>query len=800
MGGMLRLWPMGTRMPVIAAAALTTGALQKVPVWGRRFLRHHALATDKMVEEALYSEENKARIELIYKTQIPSTASQDNIIERFVERYRPFDKLPKIDLANFPYFLHPIFREELLAYSQLHFDSPNAVGHLSQHCPTFSGIMVLQTLRRDMELYQEAIAMAVARNYGASFIAIDALDFAPRRGFGTSGKSERGRGRSVGIPLQPFLGGVGMPPIQIRQVGTGQIDIQAIVGTDPRGSEENNRFQTVLKCLFEARNSSKVPMDNLVIYVRNFPALFGDEERLKALNKELKAVRKDTGVLVVGSTAPQEEQRKESRAMLVQRLMGEEGEEEEDDRTEGLEVQNVANLWIQEPTGHERDMWLRKLSVDAKVLLQRDNHRQIARVLDQVNIHHDSFASVQGLEKEELDAADVELLVGWGLGMQISDATTEAESDLQIEDNRESKGTKITLNLFLSAAALTSAVGLWLRRSEIVTRQMAVKKPHPGVKDVPKLNSFEKKLLPNLVTPGTIGVGFNDIGALDHCKTVLREIITLPLIRPELFSKGLLSRSPTGVLLFGPPGTGKTMLAKAVAVESGSNFLHVSMSDIMNKYVGQSEKNAKAVFTLARKMAPCVIFLDEVDSLFSNRDADRYTSKREALNEFMQEWDGLTMHSGRVLVMAATNRPYDLDEAVIRRLPRRLMVDLPDTDAREAILSIILRNEELAPTVTVARLAAETKGYTGSDLNNLCLAAATRTIRELIAKEQAEGVKYSSVPPLEWHHFEAAKEDIKESVNEESESSTRLHDWNAKYGEGRARRKRPQIGFSAKAT
>ncbi|KNC85767.1 hypothetical protein SARC_02071 [Sphaeroforma arctica JP610] len=128
------------------------------------------------------------------------------------------------------------------------------------------------------------------------------------------------------------------------------------------------------------------------------------------------------------------------------------------------------------------------------------------------------------------------------------------------------------------------------------------------------------------------------------------------------------------------------MLAKAVAAESGANFLSFSMSDLMEMWVGQSEKHIKAVFTLARKVAPCVIFLDEVDSLFTSRDTPGSSVRREALNEFMQEWDGLKSHGGRVTVMAATNRPFDLDDAVIRRMPRRIMVDLPDESGREMIL------------------------------------------------------------------------------------------------------------------
>jgi SpoVK/Ycf46/Vps4 family AAA+-type ATPase len=140
-----------------------------------------------------------------------------------------------------------------------------------------------------------------------------------------------------------------------------------------------------------------------------------------------------------------------------------------------------------------------------------------------------------------------------------------------------------------------------------------------------------------------IKVGLADLILPSSTKLVLQTIVTLPLLRPEFFSKGVLSRSSIhGVLLFGPPGTGKTMLAKAIAKCSGAWFLNVSLSDIFDKYVGEGEKNVRAVFTLARKLGgPVVIFLDEVDAVFGTRRSDGSgSSRREVMNEFMAEWDG----------------------------------------------------------------------------------------------------------------------------------------------------------------
>lgn len=137
-------------------------------------------------------------------------------------------------------------------------------------------------------------------------------------------------------------------------------------------------------------------------------------------------------------------------------------------------------------------------------------------------------------------------------------------------------------------------------------------------------------------------VSMSDLVLRPKTKMILQTLVTLPILRPELFKNGILGRSSiNGVLLFGPPGTGKTMLAKAVAKSSGAKFMSVSVSDIFEKYVGEGEKNVRAVFTLARKLSPCIVFLDEVDALFSaRRQSESSTSKREIMNEFMAEWDG----------------------------------------------------------------------------------------------------------------------------------------------------------------
>ncbi|KAG0476875.1 hypothetical protein HPP92_013716 [Vanilla planifolia] len=246
------------------------------------------------------------------------------------------------------------------------------------------------------------------------------------------------------------------------------------------------------------------------------------------------------------------------------------------------------------------------------------------------------------------------------------------------------------------------------------------------------------------------------------------------------------------------------MLAKAVATEAGANFINISMSSIASKWFGEGEKYVKAVFSLASKIAPSVVFVDEVDSMLGRREnPGEHEAMRKMKNEFMVNWDGLrTKDKERVLVLAATNRPFDLDEAVIRRLPRRLMVNLPDAANREKILKVILAKESLAPDVDLDALASITDGYSGSDLKNLCVTAAHRPIREILQKEKTERNQaladntpppplYTSqdIRPLNMDDLKYAHEQVCASVSSESTNMNELVQWNELYGEGGSRRK-----------
>ncbi|KAM5469303.1 hypothetical protein MauCBS54593_004660 [Microsporum audouinii] len=318
----------------------------------------------------------------------------------------------------------------------------------------------------------------------------------------------------------------------------------------------------------------------------------------------------------------------------------------------------------------------------------------------------------------------------------------------------------------------------------------------------PKCNTHEEKLLNGVVDAEGITTTFADVHVPPETKEALKTLTSLSLIRPEAFTYGVLATDKIpGLLLYGPPGTGKTMLAKAVARESGATVLEISGSDVYDMYVGEGEKNVRAIFTLAKKLTPCVVFIDEADAIFCSRTgASNRTSHRELINQFLREWDG--MNSLSAFIMIATNRPFDLDDAVLRRLPRRLLVDLPTEKDRLAILNIHLKDERLAPCVDLADIAEKTPFYSGSDLKNLSVAAALACVREendIAAQHKGdEPYKYPEHRTLRKEHFDRAMEEISASISEDMSSLTAIRKFDEKYGDRKGRRKKAHgLGFSA---
>jgi transitional endoplasmic reticulum ATPase len=236
-------------------------------------------------------------------------------------------------------------------------------------------------------------------------------------------------------------------------------------------------------------------------------------------------------------------------------------------------------------------------------------------------------------------------------------------------------------------------------------------------------------------------VAYEDIGGLKDEIQKVREMIELPLRHPEIFEK-LGIEAPKGVLLFGPPGTGKTLLAKAVANESNSHFISISGPEIMSKFYGESEARLREIFKEAREKAPSIIFIDEIDSIAPKREEVTGEVERRVVSQLLSLMDGLEAR-GKVIVIAATNRPNAIDPALRRpgRFDREIEIKVPDKRGRLEILQIHARNMPLDTDVDQDKIAGVTHGFVGADLEYLCKEAAMKCLRRLLPELNLEDEK-----------------------------------------------------------
>ncbi|PHY08706.1 MAG: AAA family ATPase [Nitrosarchaeum sp.] len=242
---------------------------------------------------------------------------------------------------------------------------------------------------------------------------------------------------------------------------------------------------------------------------------------------------------------------------------------------------------------------------------------------------------------------------------------------------------------------------------------------------------------------GVPQVTYEDIGGLtDEIKKV-REMIELPLRHPEIFEK-LGIEAPKGVLLYGPPGTGKTLLAKAVANESQAHFISISGPEIMSKFYGESEARLREIFKEAREKSPSIIFVDEIDSIAPKREEVTGEVERRVVSQMLSLMDGLEAR-GKVIVIAATNRPNAIDPALRRpgRFDREIEIKVPDKKGRKDILAIHSRNMPLSDDVNVEKISSVSHGYVGADLEYLCKEAAMKCLRRLLPELNMEDEKLS---------------------------------------------------------
>ncbi len=267
-----------------------------------------------------------------------------------------------------------------------------------------------------------------------------------------------------------------------------------------------------------------------------------------------------------------------------------------------------------------------------------------------------------------------------------------------------------------------------------------------------------------------VDVSYEDVGGLKEEVKKVREMIEIPLKRPELFEK-LGIAPPKGVLMHGPPGTGKTLLAKAVASESDAHFILINGPEIMSKYVGGSEENLREYFEEAEANSPSIIFIDELDAIAPKREDTNGETERRTVAQLLTLMDGLKSR-GQVVVIGATNRPDSLDAALRRpgRFDREIEIGVPDSDEREEILEIHTRNMPIADDVNLNKLATTTHGFVGADLESLCKEAAMRVVRRILPEIKNDD---EEIPEEVLKKIIVTKEDFKSALKEIQPSALR---------------------------
>nr|CDS25563.1 katanin p60 ATPase containing subunit [Hymenolepis microstoma] len=287
---------------------------------------------------------------------------------------------------------------------------------------------------------------------------------------------------------------------------------------------------------------------------------------------------------------------------------------------------------------------------------------------------------------------------------------------------------------------------------------------------------------------------------LDEAKQLIKEAVVFPISYPELFS-GILTPWK-GLLLHGPPGTGKTLLAKAVATECRTTFFNISASSIVSKWRGDSEKLVRVLFEMARFYAPSTIFLDELDSLMSQRCSDagsavgmgEHEGSRRMKTELLIQMDGLVKSDDLVFVLAASNIPWELDHSILRRLEKRILVDLPNFEARKKMFENLLPKKQkfakpgvppLTTQVDYERMAEITEGYSGSDIRLVCKEAAMHSVRKVFYILEDRNSS-NSLLQSKFHFDPITSGDVEAAIQRTKPSgmayARRYRDWQEKYG------------------
>ncbi|KCZ77060.1 hypothetical protein H311_01934 [Anncaliia algerae PRA109] len=338
------------------------------------------------------------------------------------------------------------------------------------------------------------------------------------------------------------------------------------------------------------------------------------------------------------------------------------------------------------------------------------------------------------------------------------------EKEDTFDDNYEVKGKKA--QEFISASNISSTNG---------SKEEKEKKRDENTEEIVENYLIER--IKSEIIDNKQDIKWSDVVGLELVKKNINEIVLWPMQRPDLF-KGLRG-PPKGLLLFGPPGTGKTMIGKCIANEVNATFFSISSSSLTSKWVGEGEKMVRALFYLARKMQPSVIFVDEIDSLLSQRQENENEGTRRIKTEFLVQFDGVgTDSEDKILLIGATNRPQEIDEAARRRLVKRIYVPLPKKNARMLMIRNLLHDlKNNLSESDLETVAEKTEGYSGSDMFNLCREASLEPLREI---QDIRKVDFNSTRPVTVDDFIKAIKQIRKSV---SHNDLKMYlEWNEIYG------------------
>ncbi|KAM7467753.1 hypothetical protein LguiB_015315 [Lonicera macranthoides] len=780
-------------------------------------------------------------------------------IELEIRRLIVDGKESKVTFDEFPYYLSERTRVLLTNAAYVHLKHLNVSKHTRNLLPASRAIL----LSGPAELYHQMLAKALSHYFEAKLLLLDVNDLSLKiqSKYGSS-KKESSFKRSISdVSLERMSSLLGsfssIPP---REDTGGRLGRQSsCLDTQKRSMEgvgppKHRRIASVsteiISLSSQCSSSTPAPLKRMSSWS------FDEKLFLQSLYKVLVSTSETSGIILyirdierLLLNSPRLYKlfdlmlKKLSGSMLILGSRMLDPHEDFGEVDERLTLLFPYNIEIKPPEDETHLVsWKNQLEEDMKTIQFQDNKNHIAEVLAANDLDCDDLGSIchadtlvlsnyieeiivsaisyHLMNNNEPEYRNGKLLISskslsHGLSV-FQEGKSVSKNTLKLETNadtskeaevKESVGSKPENLTFESKSEAEKSVPSVRKDAEIP----------PPIKEVPPDNEFEKRIRPEVIPANEIGVTFADIGALDELKESLQELVMLPLRRPDLFNGGLL-KPCRGILLFGPPGTGKTMLAKAIANEAGASFINVSMSSITSKWFGEDEKNVRALFTLAAKVSPTIIFVDEVDSMLGQRTRNgEHEAMRKIKNEFMTHWDGLLTKSGeRILVLAATNRPFDLDEAIIRRFERRVMVGLPSIDSREKILRTLLGKEK-TEDLDFMELARMTEGYSGSDLKNLCVTAAYRPIRELIQQERKkdsekkqgaeeaqtsadgaetkEGERVITLRPLNMEDMRQAKNQVAASFATEGSVMSELKQWNELYGEGGSRKKQQLTYF-----